>query len=221
MALRKDNYEGLAGVFLALSDEIRLTILSLLAKKEMNVLAIQEKLQLPQSTTSYNLGLLYSGGLVTRRREGKGSAYSIADLTEHSLGRKSKSTTPDSNAARFGPVELTLPRETAKSDKLEELTMIFRSLSNETRLRIVALLGKGEQHVAAIGDKLKLPQSSVSNHLGRLRLGGLVVRRREHKRVFYSLADLSKHRLGRKPKTTLPNINAARFGPVELVIPKK
>jgi DNA-binding transcriptional ArsR family regulator len=221
MALRKDNYEGLAGVFLALSDETRLAVLSLLARKEMNVLAIQEKLQSPQSTTSYNLGLLYSGGLVTRRREGKGSAYSIADLAEHSLGRKSKSTVSDSNAARFGPVELALPRMAAKSDKLEDLTMIFRPLSNETRLRIVALLGKGEQYVAAIGDKLKLPQASVSNHLGRLRLGGLVVSRREHKRVFYSLADLSKHRLGRKSKAALPDVNAARFGPVELVLSEK
>ena len=221
MALRKDNYEGLAGVFLALSDEMRLAILSLLAKKEMNVLAIQEELQLPQSTTSYNLGLLYGSGLVTRRRKGKGSAYSIADLAEHSLGRKSKSTAPDSNAARFGPVELALPRMAAKSDKLEDLAMIFRSLSNEARLHIVALLGKGEQYVTAIGDKLKLPHPSVSNHLGRLRLGGLVVSRREHKRVFYSLADLSKHRLGRKPKTTLPDVNAARFGPAELVIPMK
>jgi len=71
------------------------------------------------------------------------------------------------------------------------------------------------------GYKLKLPQASVSNHLGRLRLGCPVVSRREHKRVFYSLTDLSKHRLGRKPKTTLPNVNAARFGPLELVIPKK
>jgi len=180
------------------------------------------RLAVPTFTSSpNNLGLLYSGGLVTRRREGKGTAYSIADLTEHSLGRKSKSTVSDSNAARFGPVELALPRMAAKSNKLEELTMIFRSLSNESRLRIVALLGQGEQHVTAIGDKLKLPHSSVSNHLSRLLLGGLVVSRREHKKVFYSLADLSKHRLGRKPKTTLPGTNAARFGPAELVIPKK
>jgi hypothetical protein len=64
-------------------------------------------------------------------------------------------------------------------------------------------------------------QSCASQHLCLLRLGGLLVNRREHKKVFYSLADLSKHRLGRKPRMTLPDVNAARFGPAELVIPKK
>jgi ArsR family transcriptional regulator len=89
------------------------------------------------------------------------------------------------------------------------------------RLRIVALLAKGELNVMAIRNKLKLVQSAVSHNLCQLRLGGLLVSRREHKQVFYSIADLSKHRLGRKPKATLPDVNAARFGPAELVIPKK
>ena len=94
-------------------------------------------------------------------------------------------------------------------------------LSNEARLRIVALLAKGELNVMAIRNKLDLVQSCASQHLCMLRLGGLLVSRREHRKVFYSLADLSKHRVGRKPKTTLPDVNAARFGPTELVIPKK
>jgi len=221
MALRKDNYEGLAGVFLALSDEMRLAILSLLAKKEMNVLAIQEKLQLPQSRVSYHLGWLYRGGLVARRRDGKGMAYSITDLSEHRLGKKSKATTPGSNAAKFGPVELVLLQTAGQSNKLEEIAGVFKLLANEDRLRIVALLAKGELNVMAIRNKLKLVQSGASHNLCMLRLGGLLVSRREHRRVLYSLADLSKHRLGRKPKTTLPGTNAARFGPAELVLPKK
>jgi DNA-binding transcriptional ArsR family regulator len=213
--------EELAELFLAMSKEVRLAILQLLAKKEMSVLTLQEKLQLPQATVSYHLDGLYRGGLVTRRREGKGMAYSIADLSKHRLGKKSKSTLSGSNAAKFGPVELVLLQEAGQSDNLGEIAGLFKLLSNEDRLRILALLAKGELNVLTICTKLKLVQSGTRRHLNLLHRSGLVISRREHRKVFYSLADLSKHRLGRKPMTTLPGTNAARFGPVELVVLKR
>jgi DNA-binding transcriptional ArsR family regulator len=83
------------------------------------------------------------------------------------------------------------------------------------------LLAEGEMNVTAIQKKLKLPQNSASHHLGLLREGGLVVNRRDGKQIFYSLADLSKHRLGKKSELTKRGSNAAKFGPVELVLPKK
>ena len=43
----------------------------------------------------------------------------------------------------------------------------------------------------------------------------------EYKRGFYSLADLSKHRLGRKSELAKRGSNAAKFGPAELALPKK
>jgi DNA-binding transcriptional ArsR family regulator len=221
MAKRKDNFEELAGLFLMMSIEVRLAILQLLAKREMSVIAIQEKLQFPQSTTSHHLNTLYRSGLVARRRDRKRTLYYITDLSEHRLGKKSQATKPGSNAAKLGPVELVMSQTAGQSGKLEEIAGVFKLLSNEDRLRIIALLAKGELNVTAIRNRLKLVQSAASQHLCMLRLGGLVVSRREHKKVFYSLADLSKHRLGRKPKTTLPDVNAARFGPAELVIPKK
>jgi len=98
----------------------------------------------------------------------------------------------------------------------EALARVFHSLGDKTRLSIIALLTAGEMHVTAICKKLKLPQSSVSHHLGLLRAGGLVVARRSGKQIFYSLADLPKHRLGRKTKLASPGSNAARFGPAEL-----
>ena len=45
MARRTDNFEELAGLFLTRSNEGRLVILLLLAKTEISVMAIQEKLQ--------------------------------------------------------------------------------------------------------------------------------------------------------------------------------
>jgi DNA-binding transcriptional ArsR family regulator len=142
MARRKDDYEELAGFFLAMSNEVRLAMLQMLAKKEMSVTVLQKKLQIPQPTVSYHLDGLYRGGLVTRRRDGKGMAYSITDLSAHRLGKKSKATVPGSNAAKFGPVELVLLQKAGQSNKLEEIAGIFKLLSNEDRLRIVALLAK-------------------------------------------------------------------------------
>jgi DNA-binding transcriptional ArsR family regulator len=221
MAKQKDNFEELAGLFLMMSIEVRLAILQLLAKKEMSVIAIQEKLQFPQSTTSHHLNTLHRSGLVARRHDRKLTLYSITDLAEHRLGKKSQATKPGSNAAKFGPVELVLLQTAGQSGKLEEIAGVFKSLSNADRLRIIALLAKGELNVMAIRNKLKLVQSNASQHLRQLSLGGLLVSRREHRNIFYSLADLSKHRLGRKPKMALPGTNAARFGPAELVFPKK
>ena len=106
-------------------------------------------------------------------------------------------------------------------DDLEDLARVFHALADKTRLAIMALLSEGEMNVTAIQEKLKIPQSTVSHHLSRLRIGGLVARRRDYMEVFYSIADLTKHRLGRKSELTKRGSNAARFGPTELVFPKK
>ncbi|MBT3202047.1 MAG: winged helix-turn-helix transcriptional regulator [Phycisphaerales bacterium] len=101
------------------------------------------------------------------------------------------------------------------------MARIFYALGNKTRLRIIVLLSKGEMHVTAIQKKLKLPQSNISCHLQILREGGVVVNRREGHNMFYSIADLTKHRLGKKTELAKAKSNAAKFGPVELVLPKK
>jgi len=99
MTSHADKFEELAVVLLAMSHAARLAILQLLAKKEMSVIAIQEQLRIPQATVSYHLDWLCRGGLVRRRRDGKGMAYSIADLTEHCLGKQSKAAAPGSSAS--------------------------------------------------------------------------------------------------------------------------
>ena len=109
----------------------------------------------------------------------------------------------------------------SRIDKFEDLARVFHSLGDKTRLSIMMLLTEGKTNVTTLCNKLKLPQSSVSHHLGLLRIGGLVETRRDGKQIFYSHADLSKHRLGRKSELAKPGSNAARFGPAELVFPTK
>jgi DNA-binding transcriptional ArsR family regulator len=109
----------------------------------------------------------------------------------------------------------------SRTDKFEELARVFHSLGDKTRLSIMMLLSNGEMNVTTLCNKLKLPQSSVSHHLSLLRIGGLVETRRDGKQIFYSHANLAKHRLGRKTELTKVGSNAAKFGPAELAFPAK
>jgi len=63
----------------------------------------------------------------------------------------------------------------------------LRALSDPTRLRIVALLERGELSVAELQEITRLGQSRISTHLGLLQDSGLLQSRREGKRAFYKL----------------------------------
>jgi len=109
----------------------------------------------------------------------------------------------------------------SRIDKFAKTARIFYALGNGTRLRIMMLLSEGEMSVNAICKKLKLSQSRTSNHIILLYKNGLVQVRCDGVQRFYSLADLSKHSLGKKSELTKAKGNAAKFGPVELILPKK
>lgn len=57
-------------------------------------------------------------------------------------------------------------------------------LADPTRLHLLRLLGT-EQDVTTLTGKVDASRSSVSQHLGRLRLAGLVEARREGRRMLY------------------------------------
>ena len=71
--------------------------------------------------------------------------------------------------------------------ELEQLTNIFRLLSDKTRLNILLLLAQGERNVTHLCDQLQLPQPTVSHHLGLLRMNSIIANRRSGKNVFYHL----------------------------------
>lgn len=64
---------------------------------------------------------------------------------------------------------------------------LFRSLGDETRLRIVSRLAGGEARVVDLTGELGLAQSTVSKHLACLRDCGLVDYRVEGRQSFYAL----------------------------------
>ncbi|GIH95613.1 ArsR/SmtB family transcription factor [Planobispora siamensis] len=64
---------------------------------------------------------------------------------------------------------------------------LFHSLADETRLRIVQRLARGEARVVDLTAELALAQSTVSKHLACLRDCNLVDYRAEGRQSFYSL----------------------------------
>jgi DNA-binding transcriptional ArsR family regulator len=76
---------------------------------------------------------------------------------------------------------------TGNSNDLEQLTALLKLLSDPTRLAILMRLLAGERNVTTLCDELKLPQPTVSHHLGLLRMSNVITNRRDGKQVYYSL----------------------------------
>ncbi|MGC9218131.1 MAG: ArsR/SmtB family transcription factor [Athalassotoga sp.] len=77
-------------------------------------------------------------------------------------------------------------------DKLNVSLMAKMSslFANELRMTILMyLLEKGDTCVGKIVEELGIKQSTVSNQLKILKLGGAVKTRKEGNKIFYSLAD--------------------------------
>jgi len=74
---------------------------------------------------------------------------------------------------------------------MRELTDFLKVISDETRLRILALLSHKEMCVCEICEVLEESQPKVSRHLARLRESGLVRDDRRGQWVFY-YTDLEK-----------------------------
>jgi ArsR family transcriptional regulator len=68
-----------------------------------------------------------------------------------------------------------------------KLVQIYQCLCDQTRLRILNLLGGGELCVCHIQEVLGEPQVKVSKHLAYLRARGLVAVRRSANWMVYSL----------------------------------
>jgi ArsR family transcriptional regulator len=76
------------------------------------------------------------------------------------------------------------------------MAQVFHALSDETRLRIIGLLRRGERCVCDLTAALELGQSRLSFHLKALKDAGLVLDRRDGRWVYYRLDDQALESLG-------------------------
>ncbi|WP_018603907.1 helix-turn-helix transcriptional regulator [Mycobacterium sp. 155] len=87
------------------------------------------------------------------------------------------------SAAAPGPVGTVSPRE------LQDTASLFGLLSATVRLHILWLLDSGEQDVGTLAEKTGQSIATVSHHLSKLKLAGLVRARRHGKRQVYIATD--------------------------------
>ncbi len=66
---------------------------------------------------------------------------------------------------------------------------LLKGLSNENRLLILCHLGEKEMSVSELNACIDLSQSSLSQHLARLRTDGFVKTRRQSQTIYYSIAE--------------------------------
>lgn len=71
---------------------------------------------------------------------------------------------------------------------MQTLTELFKSLADETRLRLLVLLHGGNEYcVCDLMNALDMPQSTVSRHLAYLKRNGWLQDRRGGVWMYYSL----------------------------------
>jgi ArsR family transcriptional regulator, zinc-responsive transcriptional repressor len=87
----------------------------------------------------------------------------------------------------LGALYMAKPGLGTTDQDLEQLTTLFRLLSDKTRLSILMLLCEGERNVGSLCQELVLPQPTVSHHLGLLRVNNVIGNRRAGKQVFYGM----------------------------------
>jgi DNA-binding transcriptional ArsR family regulator len=87
------------------------------------------------------------------------------------------------NSADASDRQQRLPGEA----EIEAATVMLRMLADGTRLRLMWLLAHGEYDVTALTEAVGVARPAVSQHLGKLRLAGLVTMRRQGRRAVYAV----------------------------------
>jgi DNA-binding transcriptional ArsR family regulator len=89
--------------------------------------------------------------------------------------------------AHNGMADASSVRQPVSGDQFGLASDVLRHLADPTRLHLLRLLADGEQDVSTLTDQVAASRSSVSQHLGRLRLAGLVHARRDGRRMLYRI----------------------------------
>ena len=96
--------------------------------------------------------------------------------------------------------------------QFEAILQFFKALGDETRLRIVALLGEGPHSVGELAAALELSEPTISHHLAKLREAGLLNLRAVGTSRIYRL---DERNLAKKAAVIASLPDALRAAPVE------
>jgi ArsR family transcriptional regulator len=104
---------------------------------------------------------------------------------------------------------------------VQTLAGVFRAMGEPNRLRLLQALSDGERNVTELCRKLRLPQPTVSRHLGILRGTGLVNNRRQGKQVYYSINDSQGKRTAGALRNVLKDSATLKIGPLVVGLSKR
>jgi DNA-binding transcriptional ArsR family regulator len=90
-----------------------------------------------------------------------------------------------SGAMHDGLPDLSMPNE----EQVHLAAEGFRMLADPTRIKILWALLQGESSVTCLAELVGASSTTVSQHLAKLRLAGLVRGRREGTFIYYTAAD--------------------------------
>ena len=82
--------------------------------------------------------------------------------------------------------ETPLIQDSARAERIAD---VLKALAHPIRLRIIAILVVGDEHVNAMAERLEVPQPIISQQLRILRMRGLVEVAREKGLAVYRLAE--------------------------------
>ena len=72
---------------------------------------------------------------------------------------------------------------------MKDITLTFKALSDETRIRILSLMKEGELCVCDIAETLQMTQPNISFHISLLKEARLIKDRKSGRWIHYSLDD--------------------------------
>ncbi|MFJ6328523.1 MULTISPECIES: ArsR/SmtB family transcription factor [unclassified Rhizobium] len=77
----------------------------------------------------------------------------------------------------------------AMEKKAGKASAFLSGLANEHRLLVLCHLLEGEQNVTSLIEATNIPQTSMSQHLAKLKKEGIVDFRRDHRTLYYFIKD--------------------------------
>lgn len=89
------------------------------------------------------------------------------------------------HAETLTQLKLQMPADSS----LQQLTELFKSFGDGTRMKILYALSLSDMCVCAIAELLEMEQSAISHQLKKLREAKLVTSRREGRTIYYMLDD--------------------------------
>ena len=82
---------------------------------------------------------------------------------------------------------------TSESKQITSLSNLLKITSEESRLKLLCILRRGEHCVCELMEHIYLSQSLISHHLKDLKEAGVVSGKKLGLRVYYSLTKKGKH----------------------------